>query len=286
MDLPISAVVRPGTFAEALQTFAETPKLVPVAGGTDVVVRLRSGRKPNEALLDLSAVLPTHIETDDDQLEIGAGATMDAIARSELVRSHSPALAEAASQVGAWPIQCRATLGGNLGNASPAADTAPPLYVARATVIAESHKAEREIKIEDLMTGPGTNSLKPGELIRCVRVPIMDRGRFFSRFTKLGWQREQIISVVSVAMELHLTDDGTIGNAALAFGSVAPTPVRGRSTEESLEGFKLCEATRDAATEACQNDMSPIDDVRAPAWYRRVAIATLVDRLLVEAEYA
>jgi carbon-monoxide dehydrogenase medium subunit len=286
MDLPISSVIRPGSFEEALEELRQTPRLVAIAGGTDVMVQLRSGRRMADSLLDVSAVLPTSIETDGEHLVLGAGVTMDVIAASQRVREVSPALAEAADQVGAWPIQCRATVAGNLGNASPAADTAPPLIAAGAWVVAASAAGQREIPVEDLMTGPGTTSLEPAEMIREIRIPSPGRSRFFSRFEKLGWQFEQVISVVSVAVHLELEDDGRIDTAVVAFGAVAPTPVRGRATEDQLSSFRLCEATRASAVEACQNDISPIDDVRAPAWYRRVAAATLLDRLLVEAEYA
>ncbi len=282
MDLPIERIVRPTTFEEALKVFSEDSALLPIAGGTDLAVQIRAGRFAGRPLLDLSGVLSRTISATPEFVDIGAGATMDEIADSEVIRRVSPGLCEAARKVGAWPIQCRATLGGNLANASPAADTAPPLLVADAVIVAADSKGAREINAQNFFTGPGTTSLRPGELIRMIRLPSAARPTF-SRFTKLGWQREQIISVVSLAINLHLDDQGRIHGAAVAFGAVAATPKRAPTVEAALVGRALDPPTIDRAVEAVQIDIAPIDDVRAPAWYRRLAAATLVQRMLEEA---
>ncbi len=207
---------------------------------------------------------------------------MDEIADSDAIRSVCPALCEAARKVGAWPIQCRATLGGNLANASPAADTAPPLLVADALIVAAGKDGPRNIEAEDFFAGPGQNTLESGELIHSVLLPITDPPSF-SRFTKLGWQREQIISVVSLSVSLHLNDQGLVTRAAVALGAVAATPKRAPTAEAVLVGHSLEPAAISRAVEAIQDDITPIDDVRAPAWYRRVAAATLLERMLEEA---
>jgi carbon-monoxide dehydrogenase medium subunit len=282
MDLPIDGIYRPSTFNEAVAAFSEEPTMLPIAGGTDVSVQLRAGKFGGRRLLDLSGVLPTSIFADDGFIEIGAGATMDDIAGSDAVQSICPALCEAARKVGAWPIQCRATLGGNLANASPAADTAPPLLVAHALVIAAGPSGLRTVEAEDFFTGPGETTLRPGELIQSIRIPITDSPSF-SRFTKLGWQREQIISVVSLSVSLHLNDQGVVTQAAVALGAVAATPKRAPTVEAVLVGRPLEPETIGNAVEAVQHDIAPIDDVRAPAWYRRVSAAVLLERLLKEA---
>ncbi len=282
MDLPVEGISRPLTFDEAVAAFAEEPTMLPIAGGTDVLVQLRAGKHAGRHLLDLSGVLPRLISGDGDFLNIGAGATMDEIADSDAIRSVCPALCEAARKVGAWPIQCRATLGGNLANASPAADTAPPLLVAHALVIAAGPNGLRNIEAEEFFAGPGKTTLKPGELVHSIRLPVADPPSF-SRFTKLGWQREQIISVVSLSVSLHLNDQGLVTGAAVALGAVAATPKRAPAVETVLVGSSLDPATISRAVEAVQDDIAPIDDVRAPAWYRRVAAATLLERMLEEA---
>ncbi|MEN8164200.1 MAG: xanthine dehydrogenase family protein subunit M [Acidobacteriota bacterium] len=282
MDLPVEGIYRPSTFDEAVAALSEEPTMLPIAGGTDVSVQLRAGSHSGRRLLDISGVLPTSISGDGDFLEIGAGATMDQIADSDAVQAICPALCEAARKVGAWPIQCRATLGGNLANASPAADTAPPLLVTHAVFVAASINGLRHIKSEEFFAGPGETTLRPGELIRSIRLPITDSPSF-SRFTKLGWQREQIISVVSLSVGLHLNDQGVVTQAAVALGAVAATPRRAPTVEAVLVGRPLDPEAIGRAVEAVQDDIAPIDDVRAPAWYRRVAVATLLERLLEEA---
>jgi carbon-monoxide dehydrogenase medium subunit len=200
-----------------------------------------------------------------------------------LVQENCPALVEAARQVGAWPIQCRATLGGNLGNASPAADTAPPLLIADAVVCIASRSGTREIPIHRFFTGPGTHALEPGELITSVFVPGVvgaGGGQTIERFLKVGPRREQIISVVSLAARVRREADGTIASVRLALGSVAPTPVRALQVEHLLIGKQPNPALIASACEALQQDIAPVDDVRAPARYRRIAAAVLLDRLL------
>jgi carbon-monoxide dehydrogenase medium subunit len=282
MDLPVESIYRPLTFDEAVTAFGENPAMLPIAGGTDLAVQLRAGKFNGRRLLDLSGVLSTSITTDGDFIDIGAGATMDTIADSAPIRAVCPALCEAARKVGAWPIQCRATLGGNLANASPAADTAPPLLVAEAIIVAAGPTGLREIQAADFFAGPGETTLKPGELIRSIRLPNTDPPSF-SRFEKLGWQREQIISVVSLSVSLHLNDQGVVTRAAIALGAVAATPKRAPSVEAILMGQALGSSAIDRAVEALQDDITPIDDVRAPAWYRRMAAATLLQRMLQEA---
>ena len=282
MDLPVEGICRPSKFEEAVAAFSEDPAMLPIAGGTDVAVQLRAGKFNGRRLLDLSGVLSRSISVSRDFLEIGAGATMDDIAGSDAVQSICPALCEAARKVGAWPIQCRATLGGNLANASPAADTAPPLLVAGALIATVGLNGLREIEGGDFFAGPGETTLKPGELIQTIRIPLANRPHF-SRFEKLGWQREQIISVVSLAVNLHLDDQARVTGAAVAFGAVAPTPKRAPGVEAALIGHALEPGVIDRAVEAVQDDIAPIDDVRAPAWYRRVAAATLLQRMLEEA---
>ncbi len=286
MNLPVEAVLRPRSLAEALSLLAEHPEAVPLAGGTDLVVQLRARRRVAPVLVDLGGLGLDGITVEGDDLVLGAAATMDAIARSPLVRKHAPALAAAAAQVGAWPIQCRATLGGNLANASPAADTAPPLLAAGAEVTAASLAGTRRIPVLDLFSGPGTTTLEPGELLVAVSVPLAsppEDGRLVDRFVKLGPRREQVISVVSLALRALVAPDGTLGGVRIAVGAAAPTPVRCPAAEARLEGRVPDRETRRETARLLQKDLAPIDDLRAPARYRRLAACVLLDRLLVEA---
>ncbi|MCD4749322.1 MAG: xanthine dehydrogenase family protein subunit M [Thermoanaerobaculales bacterium] len=282
MDLAVKSILRPKFFEDALTYLADDPSIVPVAGGTDLVVQLRAGHRKAKRLLDISAVTSKAISVTGETLEIGAGATMDTIAQSEAVRCFCPGLSEAAAQVGAWPIQCRATLGGNLANASPAADTVPPLLASGATVITASTRGERRIPICKFFTGPGQTVIKDRELIRAIEIPYPPPNTV-SLFKKLGWRREQVISVVSLAIQLTFDSEKRVSRAAVALGSVAPTPIRAPSSENFLTGQILTPETRLAASSAVQGDISPIDDVRSPAWYRRLAAKVLLSRLLERA---
>ncbi len=279
MDLAVEHWLRPRDLAEALAMLAERPAAVPVAGGTDLVVQLRDGRRRADMVLDLSPLDLRGVRRRRGGLEIGAATTMAAIARDPEVRRDYPGLAAAAAQVGAWPIQCRATLAGNLANASPAADTAPPLLVAGAVLEVASARGDRLLPLRDFFLGPGRCALEPGELIVAVFLPPVPAG-VVERFTKVGPRREQAISMVSLAARARAEADGRLGCIRLALGSVAPTPVRARATERLLEGRRPDAATRREAALVLQSDIAPIDDLRAPARYRRIAAAVLLDRFL------
>lgn len=283
MDLPVRRFLRPASLDEALQLLAASPDARPLAGGTDLAVQLRDGRLPLSTLIDLGACKLDAIRERDEGVEIGACTSMDRIGSEPSVRETCPALAEAARQIGAWPIQCRATLGGNLGNASPAADMVPPLLIADAVAAVASVSGTREIPIDRFFTGPGTHALQPGELITSVYVPGVAKSagdQLDERFLKVGPRREQIISVVSLAARIRRTPDGSIASARLAFGSAAPTPVRALHAERLLEGESPDQEIIAAACTALQQDIAPVDDVRAPARYRRIAAAVLLDRFL------
>lgn len=289
MNLAIGSVMRPQTLDQALSTLAGTPGARVIAGGTDLVVQLRDGRRVANVVVDLTALQLAGISECSDGLEIGALTTMDEIARSAVVAAHWLALAAAAAQVGAWPIQCRATLGGNLANASPAADTAPALLAEGAMVRLQSLSGHREVSLEEFFIAPGRSALRHGELLTAVFVPrpvVPGGGRIVERFVKVGPRREQIISMVSMAGQAVVAADGRVERVRLAFGSVAPTPVRAVHAERALTGHVVDEAVRRATLVAAQADIVPIDDVRAPARYRRLAAATLLDRFLAEVAHA
>jgi CO/xanthine dehydrogenase FAD-binding subunit len=277
--------MRPRSVAEALAVLAERSGTVPIAGGTDLLVQLRDGRKRAAALVDLDRLGLAGVRETDEGIEVGAGTHMDVIAADPRIRQLHPALAEAAAQVGAWPIQCRATLGGNLANASPAADTAPPLMIAGARLVLASSAGTRHAPIEEFFLAPGRSALAPDELILSVVLPSPQHQtgvRAVERFVKVGPRREQIISVASLAGRALVAASGTLLEVRLALGSVAPTPVRARRTERLLAGRRPDAELRHEAVRVLQEDIAPIDDVRAPAAYRRIACAVLLDRFLEE----
>jgi aerobic carbon-monoxide dehydrogenase medium subunit len=282
VDLPIDEVVRPRTVDEALAALAEHPEARAIAGGTDLVVQLRDGRVRTRRVVDLGGLGLAGIRETGGGLEIGATTTMDEVARDPAVARSSPALAVAAGFIGAWPIQCRATLAGNLANASPAADAVPPLLVAGARVRTRSRAGEREVPLDELFVGPGRTCLAPGELILAVVLPepLPAGGR--ERFVKLGPRREQVLSIVSVAVRIGAVAGGRLRGVRIALGAVAPTPLRAHRTEALLEGAAPDAATLAAAGRALVEEIAPIDDLRAPADYRRHAAAVMLRRVVEE----
>jgi CO/xanthine dehydrogenase FAD-binding subunit len=285
VDVPVREVLRPESVVEALAVLSQRPDALPIAGGTDLMVQMRDGRKRAAALVDLDRLGLAGVRETDEGITIGAATRMDVLAADSRIRRLHPALAEAASQIGAWPIQCRATLGGNLANASPAADTAPALIVEGAIVAVASTTGTRQVPVEEFFLAPGRSALTPGELILSVVLPSPSQNpgvRTFERFVKVGPRREQIISVASLAGRAVVASDKTLVELHLALGSVAPTPVRARRTEHFLIGRRLDAELRREAAQVLQNDITPIDDVRAPAEYRRIVCAVLLDRFLEE----
>jgi CO/xanthine dehydrogenase FAD-binding subunit len=286
VDVPVREVMRPGSVAEALAMLGQRPDALPIAGGTDLMVQLPDGRKRSTVLVDLDRLGLAGVRETDEGIEIGAATRMDVITADPRIRRLHPALAEAAAQVGAWPIQCRATLGGNLANASPAADTAPPLLVAGAHLVLAASARSRQVPIEEFFVAPGRSALTPGELILSVVLPRLQHRpgvRAVERFVIVGPRREQIISVASLAGRALVADSGVLAEIRLALGSVAPTPVRARRTERLLTGHRPDANLRREAARVLQEEIAPIADVRAPAEYRRVVCAVLLDRFLGEA---
>lgn len=288
VEPPIST---PRTLAEAYAALASgvggaagTGPLTPIAGGTDVMVRITGELGPAPSrMLDLSRLdALSGIDLGAGELVIGARTTYTEIRRSALCREHLPALLEAAETIGAIQIQNRGTLGGNLANASPAGDMLPVILATDAIVVAGSSHGERDIPAAAFFTGYRRTALEPDELILRVRFPL-PAGREV-RFRKVGTRRAQAISKVVVAVAWR--DHGGAGgwsDVRVALGSVAATPIRAAATEAVLEGARPVPEVVDRAAETLAAELSPIDDVRSTAEYRRMVAARILHRLLRDA---
>ena len=267
---------------EAYERLAAGPTR-PIAGGTDVMVAITGELGPApERMLDLSRVDALRgIHLEPNGLVLGARTTYTEIRRSALCREHLPALVEAAATIGAAQIQNRGTLGGNVANASPAGDTLPVLLAADAVILLGGQRGEREVAAKDFCISYRKTALAPDELILHVRFPIPP-GREM-RFRKVGTRRAQAISKVVLAMSWH--DFGSRGwhDVRVALGSVAATPIRAPQTERVLEGAQPTPETADLAAEALAAELSPIDDVRSTADYRRAVAARVLHRILRDA---
>lgn len=273
----------PHRLSEAYALLARGP-LTPIAGGTDVMVRITGEiGPPPERMIDLSRLdALSGITLDAGALILGARTTYTEIRRSALCREHLPALVDAAATIGAIQIQNRGTLGGNIANASPAGDTLPVLLAADAEIVLGSHREERIVAAAAFFTGYRQTALAADELILRVRFPLPP-GREI-RFRKVGTRRAQAISkvVMAVAWRDHGAASGW-SDVRVALGSVAPTPIRAARTEALLEGARPSPEVADLAAETLAAELSPIDDVRSTAEYRRTVAARVLHRILREA---
>ena len=269
------AIRFPKTLAEAVRLQAdESTRGKLLAGGTDLMVQWASGVPvPERAtsvwnLPELSA-----IDVFPDRIEIGAAVTHAFLRDAVQIHRHVPALIAAAATVGAAQIQARGTLGGNAANASPAGDTAPALLVTGGSVLLASLSGTREVPLAQFWTAYRQIAARPDEIILAFRLP--KKGKATERFRKIGTRRAQAISKVMAASRI-LVEKGAIRAAAIALGSVAPTPVRLAEVEAFLVGKKLSANLIDEAEKLAQATVKPIADIRSTAEYRRWASGRLV----------
>ena len=272
--------VRPSSITEAVEAL-KTPGAMLLCGGTDLLIKRRMGVIDPKLVVDISELAPLRkIETDGTMVEIGAAVPVTDIIRSPLISTKLPLLGEVLKKLGSVQIRNRASLGGNLVNASPAADSAIPLllYDARLSIVGPT--GTREIAVEEFFRGPGKTALENGELIRAVRVPVPG-AEFVSFFHKVGKRKALTIAIASLGA-LARVKDGVIAEIRLAAGSVAPTPIRLRKTEGLLTGEPLTPELTERARESASAEVSPIDDIRGSAKYRRTVIGDLLRRFLIE----
>ena len=279
----------PGSLTDAYALLAgstaESP-ITPIAGGTDVIVRITGeiGAPPGR-MVDLSRLAELRgVTVDGGAVVIGAATTYTQIRRSDACREHLPALVEAAATIGAAQIQNRGTLGGNIANASPAGDTLPVLLALDASIDVGGPRGERTIAAADFWVAYRRTALAPDELILRIRIPVA--GGREARFRKVGTRRAQAISKVVIAVawrESHRAPASAWSEVRVALGSVADRPIRAPATEAILEGTTPNPETADAAAEALAAEIHPIDDVRSTADYRRVVAARALHRIIRDA---
>lgn len=252
----------------------------PIAGGTDLVVQMRSRRRRLDSLVDLSRILELQgIREENGDLVIGAMTTHTDICQSPLVRRRFPLLAEIAGQVGSIQIQNAGTVGGNLANASPAADVALGLLAldARARVIGPHGR--REFSMDEFFVGPGSVALGEQELLLEVVVPA-SWAEHPAAFLKIGRRKAHPIAVTSVTAVLVSDATGSCLRASIALGAVAPVPLRASAAENSLTRAPLNEDAITCAARIAASECFPINDVRASEGYRRDMVEVLTRRVL------
>ena len=269
-----------GAYAALAAAPADAPAR-PIAGGTDLMVALTGELgEPPASVVDLWAIDALRgIAVEGPELVLGALTTYTDIRRSPLCREHVPALVDAAATIGAAQIQNRGTLGGNVANASPAGDTLPVLLATDAVFVLGSQRGERDVPAAEFWTAYRRTALAPDELLLRIRIPLATDREV--RFRKIGTRRAQSISKVVLAVGWRGPEPWT--DVRVALGSVAATPIRARATEAVLEGRAPTPETADLAAETLAAELSPIDDVRSTAEYRRLVASRVLHRIVREA---
>jgi len=273
-------LVTPPNLTAAVAMLAETPReWLPIAGGTDVMVQFASGTLRARRLLSIWN-LPElrRIDVRPEEIQIGAGSTYTDLRRNEIVASEFPLLARAASWTGGIANQNRGTIGGNIVNASPAADSLPALLAYEAELILISSAGERRAPYADFHSDYKKMDLRPEELIRAVCVPRRYLG-YVQYSRKVGGRNAQAISKVAVAA-LGRAEQGAIADVRIALGSVAPIPIRLRETEKLLRSNSLNEELIAQARKTAAAETRPIDDIRSTARYRAAVVGNLVAQFL------
>jgi xanthine dehydrogenase FAD-binding subunit len=262
----------------ALWPLLEDPQARVMAGGTDLLVRLRAGL-PAGPICCLERIPALRgVSVSGRIVRIGAATTLTEVLESGDITAGLPLLGAAVRQLGSPLVRNQATLGGNVCTASPAGDTLPALYALGATLELASRSSTRAVPVEDFITGPGRTVLRAGEILAAVRVPLPDSGTV-QHFEKIGRRRAMAISVASLAACLEL-DGGRIRRISLALGSVAPTVLRCREAEAWLAGRELTADNLTQAADLVRTAVRPVGDMRATADYRRQAAANLLLRLV------
>jgi CO/xanthine dehydrogenase FAD-binding subunit len=270
----------PGNLQAVLSLIAGEPaQWLPIAGGTDVMVLYSAGKLANRKLVNIWNIPELRqIGVFADRIRIGAACTYSALRAHEIVAQEFPLLARAASWTGGIANQNRGTLGGNIANASPAADSLPSLLVYDAEVTLISVRGERRVAYETFHTGYKKTALAGDELIRDISLPRRFAG-YFSHARKVGARNAQAISKVCLA-GLGQLSHGAIQDVRLALGSVAPVPLRLNETERVIAGKEINSSLIDAARKSVMKEIRPIDDIRSNARYRAAVAGNLVAEFL------
>lgn len=275
-------LVSPGKLSAVLSLLAAEPaEWLPIAGGTDVMVLYAAGKLSNRRLVNIWNIPELRqIEVFPNSLRIGAACTYTDVRNHPIVSGEFPLLPTAASWTGGIANQNRGTLGGNIANASPAADSLPALLVYDAELTLVSVRGERRVPYGSFHTGYKQTVLAPDELIRDISLPRRFSD-YVSHARKVGARNAQAISKVCLAA-LGRCSGGTIQEIHLALGSVAPIPLRLHGTERALLGKKIEPSLSDAAKKSVAEEIRPIDDIRSSARYRGAVAGNLVAEFLAK----
>jgi len=275
--------IAPASLDEAIRFLSEHGGAAKIlAGGTDLTVRMKERSVTPEYVVDLKRIPGlAGISCDEsDGLRIGALTAIRDVERSEEIGRIFPMLAEGAGSIGSVQVRNRATIGGNLCNAAPCADTAPPLLCLNAAAKIAGPEGERVAPLDEFFVGPGESILSESEILTEIHVPSPS-SRMGGAYARHTTRRAMDIAVVGVGAAIGLrSGDGVCEDVRIVLGSAAPTPLRAQKAEGSLWGRALTDELIREAGEIAAEEARPIDDVRGSAWFRKEIVKVLVRRML------
>jgi carbon-monoxide dehydrogenase medium subunit len=284
--LPQFNYVAPTSVDEAVKALMSAPAARVLAGGTDLIVQMRAGRVRPGAVVDVKHI-PGAVgirREGDGSYVIGAATSGAELGEHATLSRDWPGVTEATNLIGSTQVQGRASLGGNLCNASPAADSVPALFAARAICVIVGPSGRRETPVESIQVGPGRTSLQPGEFVLELRLPPRPK-RACDAYLRLIPRTEMDIAVVGAGVSLALAADGNIAEAYVSLGAVAPTTLLVAPAGEAITGGKLDDAALERLDAAARAACNPIDDKRGTVDYR-IKIAGVLARRAATIAYA
>ena len=286
MEHPVQRYEVPRSVDEAVAVLAGGNTTV-LASGTDLMPQSQAGRVTfGHVLVNINRIDEMKgIALEDGAIRLGALTTVTDFMNDDLIRNHLPALVEVGDHFASSQIRNAATIGGNIMNASPAGDTLIAFLIYDAEIELASKpdgKLEsRCVALKDFFAGPGRTHAKAGELLTAVHVPVPPEPHF-ARFYKFGVRPALDISAISIGVA-GVPENGALRDVRVAFGAVAPTPVRAPKTEHAIEGRRLDDAAIEEIATIARDEISPIDDIRATAWYRLELVHNVMKRMLSDA---
>jgi CO/xanthine dehydrogenase FAD-binding subunit len=272
---------RPRSLEEALDFLASHgSEASALAGGTDLMVSIRRGEITGKFVLDISRLDELRaVQKTDGAISVGAALTYTEIINSDAVKEFAPVLAQAAGYVGSVQIRNVGTLGGNAANASPAADSIPPILVHNGRVIIQSASSERIVPLQDFIAGPYRTNLKPGELIIGFLLEAID-GEYRYSFERIARRKALAIARINAAAVARLNSAGVVEDLRLSVGSITPQPTRMTAAENHLKGRRADFATVREAAEIVSQEMIRKSGVRPSTEYKKPAVEGLVIKAL------
>ena len=268
---------------EALDHLAEKEKVKMISGGTDILVDLHNDEFDNEEidyLLDISNINELkEIKQGSEYIEVGALVSHNTLIEDETLSKQYPVLAQAAKTIGSTQIRNRGTIGGNIVNASPAADLLPPLIALKAEVVLQSKEGERTMTIPEFVTGPYRTDLSNDELVTKIKIPVYE-DKYYSNFQKIGRRQAVAISRLNTATVAKIDKENRFADTRIVPGSATPSPQAFSGVEKEVNGQHIDQIDFEEIGEIAAEEMVSITGERWSTPYKKPAIATLVKRSL------